>query len=366
MNDAAIRETFRGKSVLVTGHTGFKGSWLTLWLHDLGARVTGYSLAPPTSPSNFVVSHVDELAAENLPADIRDVSRVAAVIDKAQPDVIFHLAAQTIVRESYLTPRETFETNVMGTINVLEAVRRRGRPCVVVVVTSDKCYENREQTAGYRETDPLGGHDPYSASKGAAEIAVAAYRASFFPPERVGVHRVKLATARAGNVIGGGDWAKDRIIVDAVTYLARREPVPVRNPRAVRPWQHVLEPLSGYLLLAAKMLASEDPELCSAWNFGPAGEPATVQNLVERFCAAWGGGQWKDAGDPAHPPETHTLQVNIEKAAAKLGWRPRWDLAQTVAKTAAWYRVYYDHPEQSMRPLCLADITAYSGDGRCK
>jgi CDP-glucose 4,6-dehydratase len=355
-----LAETFAGKSVFLTGHTGFKGSWLAIWLERLGAKVTGYSLAPLDEPSNFAASGVAELVAEHCLGDIRDAARLQQAVARAAPDVVFHLAAQSLVRPSYETPRETFEVNVIGTAVVLDAVRALGRPCVVVAVTSDKCYENREQVWGYRETDPMGGHDPYSASKGAAEIVVAAYRRSFFPPQRLGEHGVKLASARAGNVIGGGDWAKDRIVADMARCLSAGQPIPVRSPAAVRPWQHVLESLSGYLTLAARMLGSDDPRLCDAWNFGPLpGEELPVARLVEMFLAAWQGGSWTDASDPRQPHEANVLRLNIDKALSQLRWRPTWTLAETVARTARWYRRYYDDCQQCMLEACRQDIAAY-------
>ncbi|MFI5394412.1 MAG: CDP-glucose 4,6-dehydratase [Candidatus Binatia bacterium] len=362
MHGTFITQAFRGRKVLVTGHTGFKGSWLSLWLHSLGARITGYGLAPATDPSNFVVSQVRDVLEGHYEADVRNIASLHAAIDQSDPDVIFHLAAQSLVRESYAAPLETFDTNVMGTVNLLEVLRRQAKPCVVVVVTSDKCYANREQVWGYREKDAMGGHDPYSASKGATELVVASYRHSFFPPDKLGQHRVKLASARAGNVIGGGDWSRDRIVVDLVTHLAQGKPVPVRNPRAVRPWQHVLEPLSGYLSLAAWMLLSDGMKYCAAWNFGPrAGGEATVQELVERFCQAWGGGRWVDVSDPQQPHEASILRLSIDKAAWELQWQPMWNLAQTVARTAAWYRRFYERPTESMRTVCLADLEAFMG-----
>jgi CDP-glucose 4,6-dehydratase len=356
-------DDFRGRSVFLTGHTGFKGSWLAIWLHRLGARVTGYALPPPTEPSNFVVSGVQDLVASHHEADLRDAQRVERELHAANPDIVLHLAAQALVRESYARPRETFETNILGTVNVLEAIRTRGKPCAVVVVTSDKCYENREHVWGYRECDPLGGHDPYSASKGAAEIVTAAYRRSFFPPERLGEHGVKLATARAGNVIGGGDWAKDRILCDAVRALAAGQPVPVRNPPAVRPWQHVLEPLSGYLTLAARLLASNDPAWCEAWNFGPLpGDDIPVRQLVDLFVSAWGSGSWEDKSDHRQPHEAGLLRLSIDKAIGRLDWRPRWSIAEAVVRTAHWYRRSYDEGGHQMLAACRDDIAAWEGE----
>ncbi|MCK4341780.1 MAG: CDP-glucose 4,6-dehydratase [Phycisphaerae bacterium] len=358
--NALLQDIFRDRAVFLTGQTGFKGSWLTIWLHRLGARVTGYALAPPTEPSNFELSGVRDLLNAQHQADIRDGARLQKALSDADPDVVFHLAAQSLVRESYARPRETFEVNAIGIASVLDAVRARGKPCVVLIVTSDKCYETRAQAAGYRETDPLGGHDPYSASKGAAELVTAAYRRSFFPPDRLAEHGVKLASARAGNVIGGGDWAGDRIITDIVRSLAAGKPIPIRNPRAVRPWQHVTEPLHGYLTLAARMLTSDDPTWCDAWNFGPLpGDDVPVAQLVDRFIAAWGQGLWEDADDSNPPPEAGVLRLSIDKAVEKLGWRPRWGLAEAVRRTAQWYRRYYQGHEKNMRPACLDDITAY-------
>lgn len=356
-------QRFAGRSVLVTGHTGFKGSWLSIWLHQLGAKVAGYALAPPSSPSNFEASRVRELLESHCEADIRDAGKLHEVIEATEPEVIFHLAAQPLVRESYQFPHETMEVNFMGTCNVLESVRRRGKPCVVVIVTSDKCYENRERLWGYREDEAMGGHDPYSASKGAAELLVASYRRSFFPSQRIGQHGIKVASARAGNVIGGGDWAKDRIVPDIVAHLATGRAVPVRSPRSVRPWQHVLEPLGGYLTLAAKMLASDEPSLCDGWNFGPNQDGnATVRELVEQFCATWGSGSWQDLSDPNQPHEACLLRLSIEKAIAHLGWRPAWDFERTIQHTAAWYRAFEQARGRSMRDACLADIAAYSRD----
>jgi CDP-glucose 4,6-dehydratase len=359
MNDF-LSKVFAGRSVLVTGHTGFKGSWLALWLARLGALVTGYSLAPPTYPSNFEVSHIRDILAAHHESDIRDSVSLTKVLQALAPEVVFHLAAQSLVRESYRVPKDTFDVNIMGTVNLLECLRKLKHPCVVVVVTSDKCYENREQMEGYRETDFLGGFDPYSASKGAAEIAIASYRRSFFPPACLKDHGLKLASARAGNVIGGGDWALYRIGTDIVNALNAGQPVPIRNPQAIRPWQHVLEPLSGYLSLAARMLTSDDPKWCSAWNFGPfPNENLTVLELVKIYCAAWGGGAWRDMSCPAAPHEAGILQLNIDKAVKELGWRPRWSAAEAVRRAAGWYKAFYQKPDASMRQVCYADMAAY-------
>lgn len=356
---APFADSFNGRSVFLTGHTGFKGSWLSLWLHKLGAKITGYSLLPPTEPNNFVISGVKDVLKCHYEADIRNSSELHRALKSSEPDVIFHLAAQSLVGESYLSPRETFDVNVIGTACLLDEVRALNRPCVVIIVTSDKCYENHEQARGYREADPLGGHDPYSASKGAAEILTAAYRRSFFDPQYIKKHGVKLATVRAGNVFGGGDWAKDRIVADIVKALSSNAPIPVRHPDSVRPWQYVLEPLSGYLTLAYKMSYSDDPKWCSAWNFGPSeDEVVSVKQLVEKFCQAWGAGTWIGCSDTNAFHEAGILRLSIDKATRELGWRPRWQLDQAVVHTARWYHSFYSGCV-SMRKACEADIAAY-------
>ena len=356
---AAFTAAFSGRSVFLTGHTGFKGSWLAIWLSRLGAHVTGYALAPPSEPSNFVVSEVAGLLSAHHEADLRDGPRLIQALQAADPDVVFHLAAQSLVRASYDAPRETFEVNTIGTASLLEAVRAHGKPCVVVLITSDKCYENLERDGGYRESDRMGGHDPYSASKGAAELLIASYRRSFFPPERIAEHGIKVASTRAGNVIGGGDWGEDRIVTDIVRALSTGQPVAVRNPQAVRPWQHVVEPLAGYLTLAARMLSSDDPRLCSAWNFGPIfGEEATVAELVDRFIATWGSGSWSDVHDPGQPHEAGILRLRIDKALAELPWKPRWNLSESIRRTARWYRRFAAQGG-SMRLACEEDIRDY-------
>jgi CDP-glucose 4,6-dehydratase len=359
---------FAGRSVFVTGHTGFKGSWLSLWLSRLGARVTGYALAPPTQPSAFVAAGVRDVLTAHHEADIRDSLRLDQALRECAPDVVLHLAAQPLVRASYQQPRETIEVNVVGTSGVLDAVRAYGRPCVVIVVTSDKCYDNREHVFGYRETDPLGGLDPYSASKGAAEIVVASYRQSFFPPERVHIHGVRLASVRAGNVIGGGDWAQDRIVADAARSLSCGQPVAVRNPSSTRPWQHVLEPLGGYLLLAARMLAAPDEaRLAEAWNFGPSSiEAVSVGELVDLFVTAWGAGSWMDKSVRGQPHEAKLLRLSIDKAITQLGWRPRWSVGEAIRRTALWYRRFYQQSPAvagAMQASCLADIADFQAAG---
>jgi CDP-glucose 4,6-dehydratase len=357
----------RGKQVFVTGHTGFKGSWLVMLLHRLGAHVTGYSLAPPTSPSLFDAAHVRELVADHHEADIRDSARLANAVVAARPDVVMHLAAQPLVRLSHRDPLETFSTNVVGTASVLDAVRGLHRPCSVIVVTSDKCYEPHDDGHPHDETDPMGGRDPYSASKGAAELLAASYRRSYFPPERIAEHGVQLATVRAGNVIGGGDWAEDRIVTDIVRHLVAGQPVPVRNPAAVRPWQHVLEPLSGYLSLAAAMLAEPSARWCSGWNFGPAaGDDVTVRELAESFIEAWGCGSWEDVHDPRAPIETHALRLAIDKATAQLPWRPKLNPHEAIRRTATWFRKF-TVGSAIARSLCDADIESHDcSDGPSK
>lgn len=353
-------KNFRGRTVFVTGHTGFKGSWLALWLNRLGARVTGYALAPPTDPSNFVTSGIEALLARHVNGDVRDAEKIRAAMGACQPDVVFHLAAQTLVRQGYVDARETFEANVMGTVNVLEAVRGLERPCTVIIVTSDKCYENRAPEQRHKECDPFGGSDPYSASKAAAEIVTECYRRSFFRPENVRAHGIKLASVRAGNAIGGGDWAKDRIVPDSIKALIANRPVLVRNPRAIRPWQHVLEPLSGYLMLAGRMLESDDPRLCSGWNFGPRAEDeATVQELVGLILRAWGGTRWENTKNGNQPREELVLRLSTEKAERELGWKARWNMEETTKRTAAWYRKYHSEPRRSTREICLKDIEEY-------
>jgi len=355
------KNTFDGRSVLVTGHTGFKGSWLALWLHQLGARVTGYALDPPSTPSNFVASGISDVLAEDVRGDIRDPALISDIVRRSQPDIVFHLAAQPIVRASLVDPRETFDVNVVGTASVLDAVRSVERPCAVVVVTSDKCYRNNGQVWGFREDDPLGGHDPYSASKAGTELVVESYRSSFFPTERIAEHGVRLASARAGNVIGGGDWAPDRIVPDAVRALAAGSDLVVRNPTSTRPWQHVLEPLSGYLALAARLLVDENPgRWAEAWNFGPLpNDEATVADVATALVDAWGAGRWTTPPDTTADVEAKMLRIAIDKAIAALAWQPRWHLDETIHRTVDWYRHYYRDPKRSMRDHSVGDIEAY-------
>lgn len=331
-----------GRRVWLTGHTGFKGSWLAACLLDEGAEVHGYALEPPTEPALFDAIGLRR-RLHHVHGDVRDREAVASACAAADPDVVFHLAAQAIVRASYAEPVETFDANVMGTVHVLDAVRRRGKPCAVVVVTSDKCYEEHGNPRPHREDDPMGGHDPYAASKGAAELVVAAWRRSFFPAERFGEHGVAVATARAGNVIGGGDWARDRIVPDIVRALFAGKPVALRNPLAIRPWQHVLDALSGYRALALAMLGPEGASFGEGWNFGPAADDrVNVRDLTERVLARWGTGAWELAADAQAPREAPFLALDATKATARLAWRPRWRAAEAVDATVAWYAAARD------------------------
>lgn len=357
-----LEDIFHGKSILLTGHTGFKGSWLCLWLSKLGAKVHGYSLPPHTDPSHYTEARINELMASECFGNICDRKAFTEYIHEIRPDCIFHLAAQPIVRKSYQIPIETFETNVMGTIYLTDALRTLPHSCAVVLITSDKCYLNTNQVWGYRECDPLGGHDPYSASKAAAEIAIASYRDSYFPLEKIRKHKIHLASARAGNVIGGGDWAEDRIIPDAVRAVTTGTPLELRSPQAIRPWQHVLEPLSGYLLLAAKMMCEDNcgaSPLESAWNFGPLPTgTATVLEIVQEFYHIWGSGETRYDPTLAQVPETAVLRLSPEKAMTLLGWRPVWSMLDAVEKTASWYRDYYSNTVD-VRERSFKDIKVY-------
>lgn len=327
-----------GRSVLVTGHTGFKGSWLALWLRQLGARVIGYSLAPPTTPSLFEQARVADGMTSTI-ADVRDLPRLVEVARAAEPEVIFHLAAQSLVRASYDDAPGTYATNVMGTVNVLEAARSLPSVRAVVIVTTDKCYENREWLWGYREDDRLGGRDPYSNSKACAELVTDAYRQSFFAPANHRAHRVAIASARAGNVIGGGDWARDRIVPDAVRAFLDGKPLVVRNPRSTRPWQHVLEPLAGYLMLAER-LATDGATYGEGWNFGPSDELVLpVGELATELVRAWGdSAAWSSPGDIAGPHEAQLLTLDSTKARTRLGWRSALSIQTSLAWIAEWHK----------------------------
>ena len=348
---------WHGKKVFLTGHTGFKGSWLTLWLQALGARVTGFALAPDTTPNLFTLGRVED-GIESIIGDIRDRALLTEAMKSAIPDIVIHMAAQPLVRESYVTPVETYETNVMGTVHVLDAIRQVPGVRSVVIVTTDKCYENREWEWGYRENEAMGGYDPYSSSKGCAELVTSAYRNSFFNPATYSKHGVAVASGRAGNVIGGGDWAADRLIPDIMRAISRGETVNIRNPHAIRPWQHVLEPLSGYLILAER-LYTDGPRFADAWNFGPNDSDAQpVQAIVERLTSQWGdGARWSlDGGE--HPHEATFLKLDCSKARARLGWRPRWDLNHTLDSIVAWYKAAARN--EDVKAVTLAQIDKYT------
>jgi CDP-glucose 4,6-dehydratase len=347
---------WRGRRVLLTGHTGFKGSWLSLWLQSLGAEVTGFALAPAAETSLFDAARLAN-GMHSVTGDIRDLDALIAVMRAAQPEVVFHLAAQALVRPSYDAPVETYATNVMGTVHLLEAVRHTGSVRAVVNVTTDKCYENREWVWGYRENDALGGYDPYSSSKGCSELVTAAWRSSYFNPAQHERHRTALASARAGNVIGGGDASRDRLIPDVLAAFERGAPVRLRQPHAIRPWQHVLEPLRGYLMLA-EQLHESGPRFAQAWNFGPRDTDAqSVQQVVEQMCALWGPGARLEIDDSPQPHEAAWLKLDISKAVAHLGWRPRLSLADALALTIDWSRQHRAGVDP--RALTLAQIQAY-------
>lgn len=350
-----FHQSFSGKRIWLSGHTGFKGSWLSEWLLQLGAEVFGFALPPETSPALF-----DQLGLANRLhhqiGDIRNPEAVRLSIDHAKPDFVFHLAAQPLVRRSYAQPVETYETNVNGTIHVLEALRSLNHPCTALFITTDKCYENKEHGLPYKEEDHLGGRDPYSSSKAMAEIVIAAYRQSYFDtPESL----VRIASARAGNVIGGGDWAEDRIVPDSIRSLQKGAPIQVRNPHATRPWQHVLEPLGGYLWHAARL--SQDASVPRALNFGPNPDcNRSVRDLVSEILKYWSG-TWIDGSNPAAVHEAKLLSLSIDKAAASLHWKPVWDFEKTIARTVEWYQACHQDPSMSLS-LARNQIQAYCSD----
>jgi len=347
---------WRDKRVLLTGHTGFKGSWLSLWLQSLGAQVTGYALAPPTKPSLFEIAEVAQ-GMTSVIGDIRDLSKLQAVFVEHCPEIVIHMAAQPLVRYSYQNPVETYSTNVMGTVHILEAVRNTPGVKAVVNITTDKCYENREWLWGYRENEPMGGFDPYSNSKGCAELVSAAYRSSFFNADTYAQHGIATATVRAGNVIGGGDWAQDRLIPDILSAFEQGRKVDVRNPHAVRPWQHVMEPLSGYLTLA-EQLFEHGPSFGEGWNFGPNDDDAKpVGWIVEQMAALWGGGaHWQiDTGE--HPHEAHYLKLDISKARSRLDWHPALRLQDALALIIDWSK--QRQAGANMRQLTIAQLQTY-------
>ncbi|HOJ04714.1 MAG TPA: CDP-glucose 4,6-dehydratase [Bacteroidota bacterium] len=359
----AFKQYYEGKRVLVTGDTGFKGSWLSIWLRELGADVTGYALEPPSEPNNFSICGLAG-KIRHVHGDVRDLPALMAVFEETQPDVVFHLAAQALVRYSYEVPRETFETNVLGTINVLEAVRNTPSVRTLVVVTSDKCYENREQVWGYKENDPMGGDDPYSASKGAVEVLFRSYLKSFF------LHREGFGgvSVRAGNVIGGGDWGRDRIVPDCIRALREGRAIDVRNPLAIRPWQHVLEPLSGYLWLGTRV--HEDVERFSGgWNFGPADSSAKcVRDLVAAMIREWGDGAWRDLSEhnDHRLHEAGWLRLSCDKAHFMLPWSAVLSFEETMALTVKWYRYFHEYRDTNMYQYCVHQIREYTKLARDK
>ena len=336
-----FNNAYRDKKVLLTGHTGFKGSWLAYWLHELGADVTGLSLDIPTSPNHFDLL---QPSISSLTGDIRDFEIVEEVFKKSQPDIVFHLAAQSLVRNSYQYPLKTFDTNIMGTAHMFEAARICKSVKAILNITSDKCYENLETDVAYKETDRMGGYDPYSASKGCAELIVNSYRNSFFNDnDYKSTHHILLASARAGNVIGGGDWADDRLIPDIVKASEKDEPVKIRSPKSTRPWQHVLEPLSGYLLLGSKLL-QEEKEIADGWNFGPKNNEAlTVEEVLNKMKVVWGNLKYEINSDPHQLHEASLLRLDCSKANKQLNWFPVWDMNTAIEKTANWYKAFYDN-----------------------
>jgi CDP-glucose 4,6-dehydratase len=347
---------YKSKKVFITGHTGFKGSWLAFWLLQMGAKVTGLSLPPDTNPNHFTLLNFKASELQDYFHDIRDPQALNKAVQETKPDIVFHLAAQPLVRRSYRDPAETLATNVMGTVNLFEACRRTESVRAIVNITSDKCYENREWVWGYRESDPMGGYDPYSASKGCAELVTSSWRNSFFHPDQYGkTHQTLLASARAGNVIGGGDWGEDRLIPDIIRAIDGGQTVVIRNPRATRPWQHVLEPLSGYLLLGQKLLQGHK-EFAQGWNFGPADEDSIpVGEVVRRFKSHWDAFEYDLRPDPDQPHEAGLLRLDCSRARALLRWRPIWNASQALKKTADWYKYYHLHNQIQSE----SDVTEY-------
>ena len=343
--------------MLVTGHTGFKGSWLSIWLHELGAEVIGVGLEPGTDKDNYQLSGISSKLSADIRADIRDAAAMRRIFDAYQPQIVFHLAAQPLVRLSYDEPVDTWQTNVMGTINVMEAFRHCESAKVAVMITTDKCYENRELNHAYTEDEPMGGYDPYSSSKGACEIAISSWRRSFMHPDKYAEHGKSIASVRAGNVIGGGDWAKDRIIPDCIRAIEAGQPIAIRNRHSVRPWEHVLEPLSGYMLLAQKMW--DDPTgYCEGWNFGPNMDAVVpVWDVATMLTQAYGAGSLLDQTEPNAPHEANLLMLDITKAKTRLGWQPRLSTQEAIELTADWYKRY---KSQNVYDLCVEEINRFA------
>lgn len=355
-----LENTYKNKTVLVTGHTGFKGSWLSIWLNQLGANVIGYALEPLSNLDNFVLSGIHDRITD-IRGDIRDYEKFFKVLEEYKPEFIFHLAAQPIVRLSYECPKETYDVNIGGTVNVLESIRHIDSVKVAIMVTSDKCYENSGNEAGYRENDPMGGFDPYSSSKGAAELVISGYRNSFFNPGETDKHGKSISSVRAGNVIGGGDWAKDRIIPDCIKALMQNNSIEIRNPLSIRPWQHVIEPVYGYLMLGSKMFY-EPQKYAGSWNFGPENHsPATVKDIVGEVIKNWGSGNWKDVSNPGELFEAKSLMLDINKAKSSLGWKPVLEIEKAVEMTVDWYK-YVLNPScchGSIYDFCVKQIDEY-------
>lgn len=351
-----LQDFYKGKNILVTGHTGFKGSWLSIWLHQMGANIIGLGLEPYSEKDNFVLSQIGQKITD-IRGDIRDSSLVKSVFNRYKPDMVFHLAAQPLVRLSYDEPVSTYETNVMGTIHIMEAMRITPETKVAIMITTDKCYENKEQLWGYRENDPMGGYDPYSSSKGCAELAISSWRRSFFAPEHYNEHGKAIASVRAGNVIGGGDWAKDRIVPDCIRALEQNKAIEIRNPKAIRPWQHVLEPLYGYMLLGKK-LWEHPTEYCEGWNFGPKLESvSTVWEVAEKITNQYQRGELKDCSNPKALHEANLLMLDITKAYLKLGWEPHLNISETIEFTVDWYMRYMT---ENVYDLCVEQINRYT------
>ncbi len=355
---ASVDPSFwKGKRVFLTGHTGFKGGWLSLWLSSMGAKVTGYALAPNTNPNFFKVANIADDLEQSHIADIRDLERLQKVMADAKPEVVIHMAAQPLVRYSYANPVETYATNVMGTVHVLESIRNVDSVRAAVIVTTDKCYENREWVWGYRENEPMGGYDPYSNSKGCAELVTSAYRQSYFPVEKYAKHQVAIASARAGNVIGGGDWSEDRLIPDAIKAFEAKQALIIRNPLATRPWQHVLEPLSGYLILA-QALYERGPQFNGGWNFGPRDEDARpAQDVINLLIKNWGSlASWRQ-DQSEQPHEAHSLKLDCSKARQYLNWVPKWSLEDAIENITQWQHAY--QKQSNMREISFQQISKY-------